>query len=145
MSVVNTMHSKRVTDEVRHAHDDLEYFCLEAKRNKKLANWAAKKLSIDKKEYFLELIGEDISKAGPKPVIDRIVKDFKKNKIKINEKEIWGKLRKFDKDVLQDMLEEQAKRTKDEIKAEDKKDKKDKAKKDKDKKDKDKKKKKKKK
>jgi len=124
MSVVNTMNAKKVTDEVRHAHDDLEYFYLEAKRNKKLAFWAAKKLGINKKEYFLELIGEDLSTAGPKPVIDRIKKDFKKSKIKVSEEVIWEKLRKFEKEVLQQMLAAQAQRTKDEMKAKDKKKKK---------------------
>ncbi len=147
MAVVETMGAKRVTDEVRHAHDDLEYFYLEAKRNKKIANWAAKQLGFDKKEYFLELISADISKAGPKPVVDRIMADFDKAKLEITEEEVWTKLRKFEKEALQGMLEEQAKRTKDELKAKDKKKEKDKDKaKDKskkDKKDKDKKKKKK--
>ncbi|MDV7337969.1 ATPase inhibitor subunit zeta [Terasakiella sp. A23] len=130
MSVVETMGSKRVTDEVRHAHDDLEYFYLEAKRNKKIANWAAKQLDTDKKEYFLELISADISKAGPKPVVDRIMADFQKANIDIEETEVWEKLRQFEKEVLQGMLAEQAKRTKEEVKAKQKKkDKKDKKKK----------------
>jgi len=129
MSVVNTMHSKRVTDEVRHAHADTEYFYLEAKRNKKIATWAAKKLDVDKKEYFMELIGEDISKAGPKPVVDRIKKDFKNAKVKISEEKIWEKIRKFEKDVLQSMLEDHAKRAQDEMKETEKKDKKKKKKK----------------
>jgi hypothetical protein len=118
MSVVDTMHSKRVTDEVRHAHDDLEYFYLEAKRNKRIARWAAKHLGYDKKKYFLELISEDISKAGPKPVVDRIMKDFTKAELTITEEEVWERLRKYEKEVLKDMLETQAQRTKDEMEAE---------------------------
>jgi|GEM_PF-1671880 len=110
MSVDNTMNAKRVTDEVRHAHDDLEYFYLEAKRNKRLAKWAAKKLDVDKKEYFLELIGCDLSTAGPKPVIDRIKKDFEHAELEITEEKIWSKLREFEKEVLRSMLDEQAQR-----------------------------------
>ena len=55
MSVTNTMNAKRVTDEVRHAQEDLEHFYLEAKRNKKLAKWAAKKLGVDHAINYSEL------------------------------------------------------------------------------------------
>lgn len=134
MSVVNTMHSKRVTDEVRHANDDLEFFYMEARRNRKIANWAAEQLGIDKKEYFLELVEADLSKAGPKPVIDRIMVDFEQADLNISEETLWDQLRTFEKDVLQDMLTQQAERTKAEIKAKEKKKKEKKAKSKKDKK-----------
>lgn len=124
MSVVSTMDSKRVTDEVRHAHEELEYFYLEAKRNKRIAGWAAKKLGVDRNDYFIALIEEDISKAGPKPVVERILKDFQNKKLDITEEKVWAKLRKFEKQILQEMLEAQAKRTKEEIKAKKKKKKK---------------------
>lgn len=116
MSVANTMNSKRATDEVRHAHDDLEYFYLEAKRNKRLAKWAAKKLDIDKKEYFLELISCDLSTAGPKPVIDHIYKDFKHADLEISEEKIWDKLREYEKEVLRAMLDDHAKRIEEDLK-----------------------------
>lgn len=134
MSVVNTMHSKRVTDEVRHANDDLEFFYMEARRNRKIANWAAEQLGFNKKEYFLELVEADLSKAGPKPVIDRILVDFQQAGLNISEETLWDQLRTFEKDVLQDMLTQQAERTKAEIKAKEKKKKEKKAKSKKDKK-----------
>jgi hypothetical protein len=118
MSIANTMSAKRVTDEVRHAHDELEYFYLEAKRNKRLAKWAAKKLGIDKHEYFLELIGSDLSKAGPRPVVDRVMQDFLHAGIEIPEEKIWEKIRKYEQEILRSMLEEQAKRIEEEIKTE---------------------------
>ena len=118
MSVVATMDSKRVTDEVRHAHEDLEHFYLEAKRNKKIAHWAAKQLGVDKKDYFMEILGEDLSKAGPKPVVDRILKDFAKAELKISEEKVWEKLRKFEREILQDMLAAQAQKVRAETKAE---------------------------
>ncbi len=124
MSVVSTMNSKRATDEVRHANDELEHFYLEAKRNKKIANWAAKQLGLDKKEYFLELISADLTSAGPKPVIDRILSDFAKAGLQISEEKVWEKLRGFESEILGEMLLAQAKRTKAEIKAKEKKDKK---------------------
>lgn len=110
MSVVDTMHSKRVTDEVRHAQDDLEFFYLEAKRNKKIAYWAAKKLDLNKKDYFMEILAADLSKAGPKPVIDRILDDFEMAGMEINEQEVWEKLRTFEREILQDMMAAQAKK-----------------------------------
>ncbi|SCA55631.1 conserved hypothetical protein [Candidatus Terasakiella magnetica] len=116
MSVVRTMNSKRTCDEIRHANTELEYFYLEARRNKKAANWAAKKLGRNKKEYFLELISEDISQAGPKPVVKRIRKDFKKAGLDISEDKIWKKLRTFEQYILKAMLRKQAKRTKKELK-----------------------------
>ena len=124
MSVVATMNSKRATDEVRHANDELEHFYLEAKRNKKVANWAAKKLGLNKKEYFLELISADLTSAGPKPVIDRILNDFAKANLEISEEKVWEKLREFESEILGEMLLAQAKRTKAEMKAKEKKDKK---------------------
>ncbi len=117
MSVVSTMNSKRATDEVRHANDELEYFYMEAKRNKKLAGWAAKQLGADKKEYFLELISADITTAGPKPVIDRMVKDFKQADLDIKEEDIWSKLRDVEREVLHDMMQEKEKRCLEEVKA----------------------------
>ncbi|NVK20122.1 MAG: DUF1476 family protein [Methylocystaceae bacterium] len=115
MSVVNTMDSKRVTDEVRHANDDLEHFYLEARRNKKLANWAAKKLNIDKKEYFMELVSADLSCGGPKPVVDRIMVDFAKAKIDCAEDVVWKHLRDCEKEVFHEMLADRVKRTQDEM------------------------------
>ena len=117
MSVVNTMDSKRVTDEVRHANDDLEHFYLEARRNRKLANWAAKKLDIDKKEYFMELVSADLSSGGPKPVVDQIMADFEKAGIDYDEKEVWEELRACEKEVFHDMLAERVRRTEDEMAA----------------------------
>jgi len=108
MSVTNTMNAKRVTDEVRHAQEDLEHFYLEAKRNKKLAKWAAKKLGVDKKEYLLELISCDIASAGPKPVVDRISNDFKNVKLGISDEKIWEQLRKCESEVLRIMLDNHA-------------------------------------
>jgi len=124
MSVVSTMNAKRATDEVRYANDELEHFYLEAKRNKKVANWAAKKLGLDKKEYFLELISADLTSAGPKPVIDRILSDFEKAGLGIAQEKVWEKLREFESQILGEMLLAQAKRTKAEMKAKEKKNKK---------------------
>lgn len=108
MSVTGTMNAKRFTDEIRHAHDDLEYFYLEAKRNKKLAKWAAKKLGVDTKEYFMDLLECDLSSAGPKPVVDRIKKDFKKAGLKIKSDKIWDKLHEFEQEAFRKLLDAQA-------------------------------------
>jgi hypothetical protein len=121
MSVVSTMNSKRATDEVRHANDELEHFYLEAKRNRKIANWASKKLGRDKKEYFLELISADLTRAGPKPVVDRILDDFKQAGLDIDENRVWDKVRRFEREIFTDMMTQQAERTKAEIKAREKK------------------------
>ena len=100
MSVVTTMDSKRVTDEVRHANNDLERFYLESRRNKKLAAWAAKKLDYNKKDYFLELVGADLSHAGPDPVVERISADFAAAGVLVNKDTIWQKLRDIEQEVI---------------------------------------------
>ena len=117
MSVVNTMNSKRATDEIRHANDDLEYFYMEARRNKRMARWAAKQLDRNIEEYFLELITEDISQAGPKPVVDRIMEDFAEASIDISEEDIWLKLRHFEKEAFQNSLQDKTKQVKKDMKA----------------------------
>lgn len=104
MSIVSTMDSKRATDEVVHANEDLQHFYMEAKRNKFIALWAAEMLKLDPREYFLELEEQDISKAGPKPVIDRILQDFEANNIKISEDEVWEKLRECERKAFYEMF-----------------------------------------
>ncbi|WP_135080641.1 ATPase inhibitor subunit zeta [Terasakiella sp. SH-1] len=121
MSVLKTMKSKEATDEICHANDALQHFYMEAKRNKKIARWAAKKLDKNRKKYFLELVSEDISHAGPKPVIKRILKDFKTAGIKIKEEEIWAKLRRFECETLSEMLREHGRKVKKELKKKSKK------------------------
>jgi len=119
MSVVSTMNAKRATDEVRHANDELEHFYLEARRNRKIANWAADKLDRDKKSYFLDLVGADLTKAGPKPVIDQILADFKDAGLEIAEEDVWAELREIERSIINDMMREQARRTEEEMRAQD--------------------------
>jgi len=115
MSVVSTMNAKRATDEVRHANDELEHFYLEARRNRKIANWAADKLDRDKKSYFLDLVGADLTKSGPKPVVDQIMADFKDAGLEMSEEDIWAELREIERSIINEMMREQARRTEEEI------------------------------
>ena len=66
--------------------------------NKFLGEWAANILGFDeniKKVYTNKIVSQKIKETGNKSIIKKIEKDFAKNNIKINYKEIEFKVKDF--------------------------------------------------
>ena len=77
--------------EKKFVRDEELQFKVNAKRNKYLGEWAAKKLGksdIDKETYVQEVIKSDFAEPGDEDVFRKIQSDFKKASINIPDPEI---------------------------------------------------------
>ena len=77
--------------EKKFVKDEELQFKINAKRNKYLGEWAAKKLgksSTDKDAYVQEVIKSDFTEPGDEDVFRKIQGDFKKASISISDSEI---------------------------------------------------------
>ena len=77
--------------EKKFVRDEELQFKINAKRNKYLGEWAAKKLGktdIDKETYVQEVIKSDFAEPGDEDVFRKIQSDFKKASINIPDSEI---------------------------------------------------------
>ena len=88
--------------------DAQKKFKISAIRNKKLAQWAAKKLDLDTSKidtYIDEVIMADFEEPGHEDVIRKIFNDFKKVNINISFDEIKDKLSDFEKEAINKLSE----------------------------------------
>ena len=75
---MTTFDRREESFENRFAHDQELVFRATARRNKRLAAWAAEKLGkSDADAYFKDLMAADLTEAGDDDVVRRIVADFK--------------------------------------------------------------------
>ena len=77
--------------EKKYAHDEEVQFRAVARRNKRLAAWAAEKLGKPASEadaYFKEVMAADLTEAGDDDVIGKIVADFKAGGVEQSEHQI---------------------------------------------------------
>ena len=79
--------------ETKYAHDAEMNFKAEARRDKKLAVWAAELLGIDGADYTRALIKADMELAGPEDVIAKLIADLDG---KADEATIRAKVAEFD-------------------------------------------------
>ena len=76
---MTTFDKREDSFEKKFAHDEELRFRATARRNKKLAAWAAEKLGrTDADAYFKEVMAADFEEAGDDDVIRKIVADFAK-------------------------------------------------------------------
>ena len=75
--------------ENKFAHDEELKFRALARRNKRLAAWAAEKLGkADAEAYFKEVMAADLEEAGDDDVIRKIAADFKAAGVEQSEHQI---------------------------------------------------------
>ena len=77
--------------ENKFAHDQELQFKVNARRNKYLAEWVAKKIGKNENEtsiYVKELIKADFEEPGDQDIIRKITKDFKENNLSLDPSEL---------------------------------------------------------
>ncbi|MGY8990018.1 MAG: DUF1476 domain-containing protein [Rhodospirillales bacterium] len=89
---------------------DLEKrFKAEARRNRMLGLWAAKKMGLDEaasKVYAKAVVASDLEEPGYEDVIRKVVKDFEKNKIDISADAIRAEIIRLGPIALVEVTEE---------------------------------------
>ena len=89
---------------------DLETrFKAEARRNRMLGLWAAKKMGLDQaasKAYAKEVVASDLDEPGYEDVIRKVAKDFEKNKIAISADDIRAEIIRLGPIALAEVAEE---------------------------------------
>ena len=82
--------------EAKFAHDAELRFKAEARRNKLLAQWAAKLMKReDAESYVRELIAADFQEAGDGDVLDKLTKDLSAAGVKISDIAVREKMDEF--------------------------------------------------
>ena len=93
--------------EKKFVKDEELQFKINAKRNKYLGEWAAKKLgksSTDKDAYIQEVIKSDFTEPGDEDVFRKIQGDFQKASISISDSEIREQMSSFIERAKKDFL-----------------------------------------
>ena len=86
---MTTFNKREDSFEKKFAHDEELRFRATARRNKKLAAWAAEKLGrADADAYFKEVMAADLEEAGDDDVIRKITADFAKANVEQSEHQI---------------------------------------------------------
>ena len=86
---MTTFDKREDSFEKKFAHDEELRFRATARRNKRLAAWAAEKLGKpDADAYFKEVMAADLEEAGDDDVIRKIVADFAKGGVEQSEHQI---------------------------------------------------------
>ena len=82
-------------------------FKLRAKRNKKIAEWAADLLNKTGDENYIKEVREsDLEKPGDDDIIDKLLNDFSTHNISINRDEIISKINEYENNVKEEMMSE---------------------------------------
>jgi len=86
---MTTFDKREDSFEKKFAHDEELRFRATARRNKRLAAWAAEKLGrTDPDAYFTEVMAADLEEAGDDDVIRKITADFAKANVQQSEHQI---------------------------------------------------------
>ena len=103
---MNTFDERKKAFEAKYLQDEDIKFKLRAKRNKKVAEWAADLLSkTDDQNYIKEVRESDLEKPGDDDIIDKLLNDFVKNNIDISRDEIIKKINDSENEVKKEMIE----------------------------------------
>tara|TARA_Y100001970_G_C13679524_1_gene576997 strand:- start:102 stop:422 length:321 start_codon:yes stop_codon:yes gene_type:complete len=105
---MNTFDERKKAFEAKYLQDEDIKFKMRAKRNKKIAEWAANLLNKSGDEsYIKEVRQSDLEKPGDDDIIDKILDDFNKNNIHVSRNEIIEKINECEKIVQNEMIKEQ--------------------------------------
>jgi len=86
---MTTFDRREESFEKKFAHDEDLKFRATARRNKRLAAWAADKLGkADADAYFTEVMAADLTEAGDDDVVRKIVADFQAAGVQQSEHQI---------------------------------------------------------
>jgi hypothetical protein len=86
---MTTFDRREESFEKKFAHDEDLKFRATARRNKRLATWAAEKLGkADADAYFKEVMAADLTEAGDDDVVRKVVADFQAAGVQQSEHQI---------------------------------------------------------
>ncbi len=86
---MTTFDRREESFEKKFAHDEDLKFRATARRNKRLAAWAAEKLGkADADAYFKEVMAADLTEAGDDDVVRKVVADFQAAGVQQSEHQI---------------------------------------------------------
>ncbi len=99
---MSTFDERENAYETKFAHDAETQFKIEARRNKKLAIWAAEKLGVSAYDYTRELIKADLEEQGAEDVISKLISDLEG---KVGEEGIREKLAQFQNEAQKEITQ----------------------------------------
>ena len=103
---MNTFDDRKKAFEAKFLQDEDLKFRLRAKRNKKIAEWAAILVNKENDEnYITEVRQSDLEKPGDDDIIDKLLSDFKKNKVDMNREKIVEKLNEFENSSKNEIID----------------------------------------
>jgi hypothetical protein len=85
---MTTFDRREESFENKYAHDEELKFRAVARRNKRLAAWAAEKLGKDAGDYFKQVMAADLGEAGDDDVVRKLEADFKAAGVQQSEHQI---------------------------------------------------------
>lgn len=107
---MSSFDDRKRAEEARFAHDAALRFKAEARRNKRLAHWAAGQMGVsnadDIANYVAEVIAADMEKAGHGDVVSKVKADFDAKGVAIDEAAIEAKIAEFDEQAKTEILAE---------------------------------------
>jgi len=104
---MNTFDERKKAFEAKFQQDEELKFKLRAKRNKKIAEWAANLLNRDGDENYIKEVREsDLEKPGDDDIIDKLLNDFETSNIDMNRENIINKINECENKVKEEMIEE---------------------------------------
>ena len=104
---MNTFDERKKAFEAKFLQDEDLKFKLRAKRNKKIAEWAADLLNKTGDENYIKEVREsDLEKPGDDDIIDKLLNDFSTSNISINRDEIISKINEYENNVKEEMMSE---------------------------------------
>jgi len=103
---MNNFDERKKAFEAKFLQDEDLKFKLRAKRNKRIAEWAAELIGKNNDENYIREVREsDLKKPGDDDIIDKILTDFSSKSINITREEIIQKLNEYENNVKKEMME----------------------------------------
>ena len=102
---MNTFDERKKAFEAKFLQDEDLKFKLRAKRNKRIAEWAAELIGKNNDENYIREVREsDLKKPGDDDIIDKILTDFSSKSINTTREEIIQKFNECEYNVKEEMM-----------------------------------------
>jgi len=104
---MNTFDERKKAFEAKFLQDEDLKFKLRARRNKKIAMWAAELIGRPNDENYIKEVREsDLVKPGDDDITDKLLNDFASKNLTITREEIIQKLNECENNVKEKLMEE---------------------------------------
>ena len=104
---MNTFDERKKAFEAKFLQDEDLKFKLRAKRNKRIAEWAAELIGKNNDENYIREVREsDLKKPGDDDIIDKLLKDFERNSVNISREDIVKKIEECEQQGIDEFMKE---------------------------------------